>query len=226
MPCQPGQPVSDADLDRALAAAFAVEPSPEFVARVRMRVAREAAPFVWRRIWPLAAAAGCAFAIAGSVAIAQMDQPSLPHVVAGLAAVVPPLMPGPLALVAVASRRADRGNEKPSAETRAVMNANAERSTALRRHLEEKDYGALVSDAALYRQNFSYLETFWRARNVAGAIDISRAGLTAAAALDAAARTKDDAALDAAIAAIIGTCGACHKHYREELPDGSYEIRL
>jgi len=106
------------------------------------------------------------------------------------------------------------------------MNANAEAAAGLRTHLEKKDYGALAGDAATYRQNFAFLEGFWADRQVDDAVQISRAGLAAAAALEADARAKDDGALETAIAAIIGTCGACHRHYREELPDGTYEIRL
>jgi len=158
--------------------------------------------------------------------MAQMDHPS-PQLVAGLAAVVPAMSPAPLAVAAAAARgRRDSRGQKPTPEMRAVMNANAEATTALRQHLEDKNYSALASDAETYRQNFAYLEGFWSSRKVDGAVEISRAGLLAAASLAAAARARDDAALETAIAAIIGTCGACHRHYREELPDGSYEIRL
>jgi hypothetical protein len=221
-----GDPLSDANLDRELSTLFAVDPSPEFLARVRLRIGRETAPSWWSRMWVFAIASACAMVIAASMVMAQMDHPSS-QLVAGLAAGVPSMSPAPLAVAAAVARgRRDSRGQKPTPEMRAVMNANAEATAALRQHLEEKNYGALASDAETYRQNFAYLEGFWSSRRVDGAVEISRAGLLAAASLAAAARARDDGALETAIAAIIGSCGACHRHYREELPDGSYEIRL
>ena len=156
-----------------------------------------------------------------------MDQPAAtaPRFATAVAAILP-LTPALLAVPRRFLDDEDARTVKPTAELRAVMNANAAAAAELRTHLEKKDYGALASDAATYRQNFAFLEGFWADRQVDGAVQISRAGLLAAAALEAAAHAKDDSALETAIAAIIGTCGACHRHYREELPDGSYEIRL
>ena len=208
---------------------MAVDPSPEFLARVRLRIAEEPEPSLWRRSWMLAATGICALVIVASAAVAQMDQPDAtgPRLMTEVAALIPPLTPAPIAVAAAVSRRSrDARTVKPTAELRAVMNANAEAADELRKHLEDRDYGALASDAATYRQNFAFLEGFWVDRQVDEAIQISRAGLLAAAALEAAAHAKDDGALETAIAAIIGTCGACHRHYREELPDGTYEIRL
>ncbi len=53
------------EIDRALQAALAVEPSPEFVARVRRRVANEHEPAasVWRWPWLVVAAGAAAAAI-------------------------------------------------------------------------------------------------------------------------------------------------------------------
>jgi cytochrome c556 len=230
---QPGEPLSDADLDRHLTAALCVEPSPEFLARVRMRIASDPEPplsaswALWPRSWVCAAGACVALAIVASVALAEMDSPALPRIMASLAAGMPPLTPAPLAIALGAARRvADRRTERPTPAMRAVMTANAEANRTIRERANDGDYAAVASAAAAYQQNFAYLERFWANRNVEPAVEISRAGRRAAIALEEAARTKDHAALEAAIAAIIGTCGACHKHYREELPDGTYEIRL
>lgn len=43
--------LSDVQLDRELEAALGVEPSPEFLARVRTRVATEPQPSTWRPAW-------------------------------------------------------------------------------------------------------------------------------------------------------------------------------
>ena len=50
-------------LDRDLEALLAVEPSPEFVARVRTRIAEEPAPSPWRWSW------SWSFALAGAAAV-------------------------------------------------------------------------------------------------------------------------------------------------------------
>jgi hypothetical protein len=60
--------VSDASLDREIEALLAVEPSPEFVARVRTRVAQESEPGRWRASWVLAAAGAVAAVIVAIIA--------------------------------------------------------------------------------------------------------------------------------------------------------------
>jgi hypothetical protein len=54
--------MTDAALDREIARALAVDPSPEFAARVRQRIANEAAPSTWGSRWMVAAGAALAAA--------------------------------------------------------------------------------------------------------------------------------------------------------------------
>ena len=61
----PQHPLSDSQLDRELESALGVEPSPEFLARVRTRVADEPEPQPWRlpiRRWSFEPLAGVALA--------------------------------------------------------------------------------------------------------------------------------------------------------------------
>jgi cytochrome c556 len=143
-----------------------------------------------------------------------------------LAAAAPPIGPASLAIAASASRRSRKQNEKPTAEMQAIMKSNADASVALTAHVKEENYDAIIRDAATYKQNFAYDEAFWANKNVDSARHLARRGLTAAAELEAAALAKDDAALEEAMAVVLGTCGACHKQHREQLPDKTYEIRL
>src|SRR5262249_19578814 len=64
---RPRGQVSDSDLDRELHALFGADPSPEFIARVRTRVADEPRRLQRWPAWPIAASA---FAIAAAVALA------------------------------------------------------------------------------------------------------------------------------------------------------------
>ena len=57
-------PLTDETLEQDLARAVAIDPSPEFVARVRMRVANEPGPSAWRVSWTLSVAGGVVVAAA------------------------------------------------------------------------------------------------------------------------------------------------------------------
>ena len=58
------------------------------------------------------------------------------------------------------------------------------------------------------------------------AATIARGAMKAAMNLEAAATAKDQAAVDTALNAVTGACGACHKQYREALPDKTFEIKV
>jgi hypothetical protein len=198
------------DLDAELSAALAVEPSPEFLAKVRMRIAAEPAPLerTFSRAF-VAAIACCAVLTTAAVALTQMNT-------AG------PSEPG-------AGRFAfswTETHERPSADMRRVMTSNAEASTALDAYLKERNYSAVVTVAVLYTENFAYLEDFWSRRGVSGAVHMSRRGRQAASDLAGAARRHDQGALETAAASLIETCDACHRLYRTRLPDDSYAIKL
>ena len=48
----PQHPLSDSQLDRELESALGIEPSPEFLARVRTRIAAEPELSLWRQaVW-------------------------------------------------------------------------------------------------------------------------------------------------------------------------------
>jgi hypothetical protein len=66
-------PLSDAALDRELEAALNVEPSPEFVARVRMHVADQSLNAGWWPRWRLVAAGIGAVTVAVGTAFWSMD---------------------------------------------------------------------------------------------------------------------------------------------------------
>jgi cytochrome c556 len=220
-------PVTDGDVDRALATALGVEPSPQFLARVRMRIASEPEPVDWRLSWVYAAGA-CTIAIAIAVTMMQMNHPTLspglPSNAFGDLSLLPALLPGPLTIAASAPRRVRR--ERATPEMQAIMKSNAAANAALAAHVQEKNYDAIVKDAATLKQNYADTEAFWAEMKMDAAMNITRSGLQAAADLQAAALANDDAAIAKAAAVVNGTCGACHKLHREQLPDGSYEIRL
>jgi cytochrome c556 len=117
-------------------------------------------------------------------------------------------------------------NEKPSDALKAIMNANAAANASARAAAKAMDYATLVKDAGTYRADFAYIDAFFTHNKLEPAATIARGAMKAAMDLAAAAEKKDQAAVDAALTAVTGACGACHKQFREQLPDKTYEIKL
>lgn len=87
--------LTESVFDREIKAALAVDPSPEFVARVHARIAIERVPVMtWNRLWAFVAAGAMAVVIVTAVVVSRSNQkpspsadPALPpggsHVVSG-----------------------------------------------------------------------------------------------------------------------------------------------
>jgi hypothetical protein len=118
-------------------------------------------------------------------------------------------------------------NEKPTTEFQDLMKSNAAASgpTGVRAHITAKDYDAIAKDAATLKANFTKIEAFWAQKKVDDAIKFAKDGGQAAAALETAAKAKNDAEITAAVAKIGPTCAGCHMAHREQLPDKTFEIK-
>jgi hypothetical protein len=77
--------VTDAAVDREICRALAVDPSPEFLASVRTRIASEPEPVAWRLSWVLAAPAVVAVTVVAIVAVSRWP-PASTHAPAPLTA--------------------------------------------------------------------------------------------------------------------------------------------
>ena len=62
-------------IDDEIKDALNVDPSPEFLARVRTRIAKEPAPAAWRGSWTLAAAGAMAAVVVVAVIVSRPAQP-------------------------------------------------------------------------------------------------------------------------------------------------------
>jgi hypothetical protein len=102
------EPMTDAELDREIAAAVNAEPSPAFVARVRQRVAQESERPVWSLSWSLGAACALAFAVVAAMIFRN-------HPGAQPQPIVLPIDSRPVA--AVAELQADRRSGRFAAST-------------------------------------------------------------------------------------------------------------
>ena len=117
-------------------------------------------------------------------------------------------------------------NEKPSTAMMEVMKANAATNTTARAAEKANDYATLLKDAGTYRANMAYIDAYFTHNKLDAAATIAKSGLKGAMDLEAAATAKDAAGVAKAMAAVTGTCGGCHKQFREQLADKTYEIKL
>jgi cytochrome c556 len=117
-------------------------------------------------------------------------------------------------------------NEKPTDAMKAVMNANAAANAAVREAQKANNFDAALATVATYKANYAYIEAFFNHKKLPAAAAMAANGSKAALELEAAATKKDAAALEKAVAGVTGTCGGCHKQFREQLADKSYEIKL
>jgi hypothetical protein len=130
------------DLDRELTAVLRVEPSPEFAARVRARIATEPGPARWRMPRLALAAAGVAIAVLAVNVISSRPEstrpagaPMLPH--QSFAAIAPLAVAPP----SIAPRRASRGE-------RYVMPSDVQVSTSEMLALRRLFSGEIVAPPA------------------------------------------------------------------------------
>jgi hypothetical protein len=98
-------------LDRELASLLSVEPSPEFRARVRARVASEPSPRSWYLQWRAVSAGAATIAVAVAIVLGRADRPEkappLPSTALGA---LPVVIPAPH-LAATAMSRPSRRRE-------------------------------------------------------------------------------------------------------------------
>jgi hypothetical protein len=90
MDTRPHATLTDEALERDLARALAVEPSPEFLARVRTRIASEPAPRAWKVSWLIGAVGAVAAAVIVAAIATRPDQITAPTAIAPLAARLQP----------------------------------------------------------------------------------------------------------------------------------------
>jgi cytochrome c556 len=116
-------------------------------------------------------------------------------------------------------------NEKPSADYQNVMKSNGATAAALRMHMLAKDYDAILADALTLENNYARTLAYWQVKKVFDATEFAADGARGVAALETAAKAKNDEGITAAQNTIAGTCSGCHMAHREQLPDQSFEIK-
>jgi cytochrome c556 len=129
-----------------------------------------------------------------------------------------------LAIAAAAGFTVMAAEKPPEAHVKLMKDTNAA-STALRGHVQAKDYDAIAADAVTLKASFAEIEKFWTARKTEDAIAFAKTGAKGAADLETAATAKNEEGVATAARAVNGTCMGCHTAHRERLPDGTSEIK-
>jgi len=128
------------------------------------------------------------------------------------------------AIAAAAALTVMAAEKPPEAHVKLMKDTNGA-ATALRGHVQAKDYDAIAADAATLKTMFAEIEKFWTERKVDDAIGFAKTGAKGAADLETAAKAKNEEGVATAARAVNGTCQGCHTAHRERLPDGTSEIK-
>lgn len=123
-------------------------------------------------------------------------------------------------------------NEAPSEAYQKAMKDMGAANQALRGHVKEieaagayPDYSPVQKDAAALKAAFATTLAYWNEKKVDDAVKLTQAGIKGVEALEKAVAEKSYDTLMSAAGAVGGTCAACHKAHREQLPDGTYAIK-
>jgi len=121
--------------------------------------------------------------------------------------------------------------EKPSAEYRKAMSTLESTSELMRHHARMVEpggdfgYAWIESDAATLKAAFDVARSYWVVRKKNPAITLAQNAVSDAMILERAAKAKHYDGVVAGVAGVLADCEPCHLAFREELPDGTFEIR-
>jgi cytochrome c556 len=117
-------------------------------------------------------------------------------------------------------------NEKPPAAFQAAMKENGATFQKMVKDIEAKDHADVAADAAVLKKNFAGpVGAHFKGAKNADALKLCTDAYNASDALEKAAKAKNDAEIATARTSVQGACGACHKAWRVQLPDKTYEIK-
>jgi hypothetical protein len=124
-----------------------------------------------------------------------------------------------------------QANERPSPEYRRAMIDLESTSQLMRHHARMVEPGGdfgypwIEGDAAKLKAAFEVTRAYWTARKRPHAITFAQNAISDAEILGRAAKSKHFDGVVAGVAGVLADCEPCHLAFREELPDGAFEIR-
>ena len=107
-----------------------------------------------------------------------------------------------------------------------LMQAAGAGFQGISQNVEAKNYEGIATAASMLQTVFAEVRKFWIERGDAeDALEACGAVNQAAAAIEAAARARDDEAIAASIKTLGGGCQSCHAAHREGPRGGPYTIK-
>lgn len=130
-------------------------------------------------------------------------------------------------------------SEKPPESYRKSMQTLEAFSESIGPAMTDADYDAVTRSAVSAKEAFGTVEYFWKtrkgaalaARDAADAVKsdeaakLAWAGAKAAADLGVAASLRNSEGIAFAAQAITGLCAGCHARHREQMADGTFQIK-
>ena len=113
------------------------------------------------------------------------------------------------------------------AELDAAMKKVAPAMGAANKAIKSGDFAGAKAQVAIVKQALTDAENFWVMHKKNDAIAMSKDSVAKVAALETAlsASAPDTEAVMAAVKVAGGTCGACHKQYREQDANMQYQLK-
>ena len=117
-------------------------------------------------------------------------------------------------------------NENPPADFQAAMKENGATLQKMAKDIEAKDHAAIAADAAVLKRNFAGpVGAYFKGAKNADALKMCTEAYNASDALEKAVKAMNDAEIATARTSVQGACAACHKAWRVQLPDKTFEIK-
>lgn len=91
---------------------------------------------------------------------------------------------------------------------------------------QPKDHAAIAADAAVLKRNFmGPVGGHFKGAKNKDALKMCTEAYNASDALEKAAKAMNDTEIATARTSVQGACGGCHKAWRVQLPDKTFEIK-
>jgi cytochrome c556 len=107
-----------------------------------------------------------------------------------------------------------------------IMKQVGPANNALRGDIDKMDVNLTKEHAAVLKQAFTQVESFWKSKGKANALQWAQEARKAAEGIDAAAAASNWEGVKTSATTLGQQCGACHTAYRERMEDGSFRVKL
>lgn len=132
---------------------------------------------------------------------------------------------GIAAVCVTAGAAQGQGAKVSVAEHEGFMKSISSTNAALRKKVMSNDLASAATDAQMLARLFNDVERFWAQNDKSDAVKWAQDGEQAATDLAGALKAGDATEVAALQKQMAGSCGSCHKTYREGSPQTGYNLK-